>query len=245
MAVSFVVPARNEERYIRDCVDSLRGQDACFSCEIVVVDNGSTDATAAVASEFGARVVREPKVGLANARLAGLAAATGEILIYVDADTRLPEMWSREVVGLFDADPHLVAVSCGFTFYDGRRLDNIGNAVFRFLINRILSHVLRKAGRPGVLIGSAFAVRAGALRNVNGFNAAFQFYGEDTSLARELHALGDVRFVESLLVQTSARRYQQQGLLRVVYKYFVIFALIQLGMLDAAAKLARRLYDAG
>ena len=118
------MPARNEAPYIAACVASLRRQEGCTGAEIVVVDNGSTDATAALAAAAGARVVPEPCAGLARARRTGLAAAAGEIVVYVDADTRLPADWTREVLRHFTAADDLVAVSSGFTFYDGSTLQD-------------------------------------------------------------------------------------------------------------------------
>lgn len=243
LSVSFVVPARNEERLIADCVDSLRSQYTTFPFEIIVVNNGSTDATAAIASAHGAKVVHEARPGLANARQAGLAAANGKYLIYVDADTRPPEHWAQDIVGLFESDDRLVAATSDFTFYDGRPLDNLGNFLFRRVLSPITNFMLRRTGRPEVLIGSAIAVRTEALRRVNGVDLAFQFYGEDTMLARRIHSQGDVRFVRELQYRTSARRYQQRGLFRVVYRYFVIFALIQVGRIEAASALAQRFCD--
>jgi glycosyltransferase involved in cell wall biosynthesis len=241
--VSFVVPARNEARLIGDCVDSLRFQSVDVPFEIIVVDNGSTDATAVTAAKHGARVVFESRAGLAYARQAGLDATRGIYIVYVDADSRLPATWTRDVIARFERDPRLVAVSTGFTFYDGRTVDNIGNVVFREILAPLTSFLLRLCGHPEVLIGSAIVVRTDALRKANGIDQAFQFYGEDTMLARRIHSRGEVRFLRNPPYQTSARRYQQRGLLSVVYRYFLIFALIHLGRVAFATRLARRFHE--
>ncbi|MCA9876889.1 MAG: glycosyltransferase family 2 protein, partial [Thermomicrobiales bacterium] len=68
--MSFVVPARNEAAGIAACVDSLMLQGRRAHVEVIVVDNGSTDATAAIAAARGAHVVHEPRPGLAHARQA-------------------------------------------------------------------------------------------------------------------------------------------------------------------------------
>ena len=104
--------------------------------------------------------------------------------------------------------------------------------------------VLRAAGRPGVLVGSAFAARADALRSAACFDPAFPFYGEDTRLACALHAKGEVRFMARPLAQTSARRYRRQGLLLTTAKYFAMFSLIQLGAVEFAERLGGRLLAA-
>ena len=84
--ISFVVPARNEAAGIRTCVDALVRQGDSATVEVIVVDNGSSDDTAAIASAHGARVIHEPRPGLAHARQAGLMAAHAPILVFVDAD---------------------------------------------------------------------------------------------------------------------------------------------------------------
>jgi glycosyltransferase involved in cell wall biosynthesis len=242
--VSFVIPARNEERFVGECIESLNVQEIASSFEIVVVDNGSTDATSSRAADYGVRVVFEPRPGLANARQAGLAAAKGEFLIFVDADTRLPVDWARNAVQRFEADADLVGLTTEFSFYDGRAIDNAGNFVFRNVLSPATNWVLRHTGRPEVLIGSAIAIRTTALRRANGVDLEFQFYGEDTMLACRLRSQGNVRFISDFSYFTSARRYQQRGLLSVVYRYFLVFALIHLGRITTASALASRFREA-
>ena len=86
--VSVVIPCLNEAESIEACVraahEALARGD--YRGEVVVVDNGSTDGSGALAAAAGARVVREPRRGYGNAYLAGLAAATGEYIVMLDAD---------------------------------------------------------------------------------------------------------------------------------------------------------------
>ena len=90
VAVSVVVPAYNVGPYLRPCLDSLRAQ-SCGSFEVVVVDDGSSDGTGAVADEVAAqdgrfRVLHVEHAGAASARNAGLDAAQGEYVIFCDGD---------------------------------------------------------------------------------------------------------------------------------------------------------------
>lgn len=92
MKVSVVVPAFNEEKLLGDTLASIQSALSAFTTdgwesEIIVCDNNSTDRTAAIATEAGARVVHEPHNQIARARNSGAAAATGEWLIFVDADS--------------------------------------------------------------------------------------------------------------------------------------------------------------
>jgi glycosyltransferase involved in cell wall biosynthesis len=83
LLISLIIPALNEA----DCLPSvLQEAPHPFLYEIIVVDNGSTDATAAVARAAGVRVVSEPRRGYGYACAAGVAAATGELLVFMDGD---------------------------------------------------------------------------------------------------------------------------------------------------------------
>jgi glycosyltransferase involved in cell wall biosynthesis len=241
--LSFVVPARNEAANIGACVDALLLQGDSAPVEVIVVDNGSSDDTGAIATACGARVVHEPRPGLAHARQAGLVAAQAPILVFVDADTIVPGGWAAAAIAEFRRHPRLVAFSPAFYFHDGRLIDNAGNGVFREFLCPLTNAVLLALGRPGILIGSTMALRADALRLAGGVDQGFQFYGEDTMIARRLAKFGEVRYLQRPRLHTSARRYQDRGLINVVYRYFTIFLLIQLGRIGMAGRLARTFYD--
>ncbi|HET7106688.1 MAG TPA: glycosyltransferase family 2 protein [Candidatus Acidoferrum sp.] len=89
--ITIIIPALNEEAALAPMLDGLRAAldaAACADADIIVVDNGSRDATAAVARKHGARVVSEPRRGYGQACLAGIAALTSatEIVVFLDAD---------------------------------------------------------------------------------------------------------------------------------------------------------------
>src|SRR5438093_271874 len=86
--ISVVMPCLNEEASVGVCIQRAHAALADIGCtgEIIVVDNGSTDRSALIAEECGARVVNEHKRGYGSAILAGLRAAQGQILIIGDAD---------------------------------------------------------------------------------------------------------------------------------------------------------------
>jgi glycosyltransferase involved in cell wall biosynthesis len=92
LKLSVIVPAFNEERLLPATLASIRTavrafHDAGWSTELIVCDNNSTDRTAKVAAAAGARVVFEPVNQIARARNAGAAAASGDWLLFVDADS--------------------------------------------------------------------------------------------------------------------------------------------------------------
>ena len=85
MRISIILPAKNEESGLRQTLPGLR--EVLPDAEVIVVDDGSTDATAAVAAEHGARVISSPyPMGNGAAIKRGARAASGDILVFMDAD---------------------------------------------------------------------------------------------------------------------------------------------------------------
>src|SRR5918996_1656266 len=90
--ISVLIPCLNEEEAVGNVVDlAFEGiRSSGRSGEVIVIDNGSTDASAEVAGAHGARVVTETRRGYGNAYLAGLAAARGEFIVLGDPDETYP-----------------------------------------------------------------------------------------------------------------------------------------------------------
>ena len=91
--ISFIVPAHNEERWIGQCLGSIRTtmEKLGEPHEVVVVDDASTDSTAQIAEQMGARVIRVEHRHIAATRNAGAREARGEVFFFVDADTQANE----------------------------------------------------------------------------------------------------------------------------------------------------------
>lgn len=113
--VSVVIPARDDAAALHACLASLIRQ-RTRPAEIIVVDNGSTDETATVATAFGARVIHEPVPGIPRAASAGYDAATGDILGRLDADSVVEEDWVERIAALM-ADGDRAAVTGTGSFY--------------------------------------------------------------------------------------------------------------------------------
>ena len=118
-SVSVVIPAFNASRYLAGTVKSVLDQ-TCPPREVIVVDDGSTDDTAAITTGFGDAItlVRQDNAGACVARNRGIAMATGRYVAFLDADDIwVPEKLERQTA-ILDADPALGAVHC-----DASRLD--------------------------------------------------------------------------------------------------------------------------
>jgi glycosyltransferase involved in cell wall biosynthesis len=210
------VCAYNEARFLAPCLHSLLAQTRPPD-ELIVIDNASTDGTAAVARGVpGVQVVSEPVRGLVIARETARRAARGDLLAYVDADCRVPLQWLERMERRFMSRPSTVAVSGPYRFYDW---DAVGRALVRAYdwlvappVHMLVHHVLRKGA---VLYGGNFVVRKEALDRIGGFDQTIEFHGEDTNLARRLTAVGRVELARECWVWTSARRYRAMGKRRV------------------------------
>ena len=238
MRLSFVVPAYNEEAYLPACLESILSQidlaptNLTAACEIIVVNNASTDRTREVALRYpGVTVVDEPRKGLTFARQAGFAASTGDLIANVDADSRLTPGWVAKVLATFAAaeaevlakpDTRILAAFSGpLVYYDltprQRRLVHVFymTAWTTYAINRYILRV------GSMVQGGNFVVNRAALEAIGGFNTAISFYGEDTDIARRLNTVGEVRFTFDLKMSSSARRLKSEGMLTMAARYSI------------------------
>jgi len=99
MMYSFIIPAHNEERLLPRTLESIHAAAKTLSVayEVIVADDASTDTTAEVAKQYGARVVRVDHRQISKTRNSGAAEAKGEVLIFVDADTTISSALLRGV----------------------------------------------------------------------------------------------------------------------------------------------------
>ncbi len=114
MDFSLIIPVRNRPDELRRCLQSITGGTSpAARYEIIVVDNGSTDKTPAVARELGARLIYEPQPNRCLARNAGAAAAAGDWLVFLDSDCVAEPCWLQSLASKItdspDAPPAIIA----------------------------------------------------------------------------------------------------------------------------------------
>lgn len=209
VAVSVIIAALNEEKYIRSVVDALKRQ-TYRDFEVIVVDGGSTDRTRKIAAEVG-RVITERRKGIALARNRGARAAKGKILFFTNADTSpcptLLETYHNE----FKDDPGMVAATGPLKPLE--KADTIMRMGYKF-VSVFLAKFAMAVGQPSIS-GSNFAVRADAFRRVHGFNERYETY-EDLDLSIRLKSIGEVRYINEAMVKTSTRRIEAWGIPKYV-----------------------------
>ena len=209
LAIALVIPAHNEEKSIGECLAAVLQHAPGRFQEIVVIDNASTDQTAAAAGRFpGVRVVREERKGTGFARDRGWRETSAPLIAYLDADTRLRAGWVELVLEHFTNDPRTVCVSGPYWYYDlspAARTLLWGGSAFGLPLHWLLG---------SMVIGGNFAIRRDTLEQMGGMDTSILFHGDDTDIGRRAHALGRVRFSFALTLDSSGRRYKKFGTLR-------------------------------
>ena len=219
---SVVVPAHNEADGLAATLGALRAQDVDAAYEVLVVDNASTDATAAIARAHGARVVPEPRRGVCQARQTGVDAARGEVIASTDADTVAPADWLRRLDDALRADPALVAVAGPCRYADPPWWAAVFPPAFFVVVDRLHA----RTGRLLYLTATNVAFRR---EGFPGYDVRLTQGGDEVDLRRRLQAWGPVAWDGRNVVRTSSRR-MDFGLVHTVvvsfgYHYGLNYAL--------------------
>lgn len=209
---SVVIPAYNEATFIADTLDSLFNQVFDGEVEIIVVDNNSSDQTAAVARGLGAKVVKEKNPGVCWARQKGTEAANGEIIVGTDADTYFDPHWLARIDRQFKKNPKVIAVAGPCRYVNGP----LWATIYPHLLFVPFSIIYKLTGRT--LYASATNI-AFYKNNWHGYDTALTQGGDELDLLRRLRKEGRVAFDNNNPTYTSARR-QVRGFL---YNFFITF----------------------
>lgn len=192
--ISVIVPVVDEAAWLARVLPSIRSDEA----EVIVVDGESSDNSAAVAAQTGARVIHSPIRQRAAQMNAGAAVASAPILLFLHADTVLPSEWFQTLRSQLGSDPSIV----GGAFR--RRFDSP---------SRLLRVTCWLADWRGRLWGSflgdqAMFVRASTFHALGGFGPYDRC--EDLDLSRRMAALGRTCLLPDTVV-SSARRFERRG----------------------------------
>lgn len=221
--ISLIIPAFNEEAYLPACLDAVIEHVGNRAVEIIVVDNNSTDGTRAVIERYPQVIyLFESQKGITRARQRGFLGSTGEVLAFVDADTRPPAGWIDQVAAQFAARPDLACLSGPYSFYDLTGIRNLVSTAWFVAARPIYALV------GCVIVGGNFAIRRDVLDRMGGFDASIEFYGEDVDIAKRASRFGKVVFSPRLVMPTSGRRMAHQGFLKTAGIYFLNYISVVL-----------------
>ncbi len=204
MELSVIVPAFNEEKLIAASLSSIKEAMSPFhrlgwETELIVCDNNSSDRTAELARAAGARVVFEPVNQISRARNCGAAAAQGDWLIFIDADSHPSAGLMAEVAQCIQDGRFLAG---GSTISVEERL-----VIARLLV--ISCNLIMRATR--LFAGSFIFCEAAAFRQVGGFSLEL-YASEEIDLSKKLQRLARAQRKKTVILhhhplQTSARKF--------------------------------------
>jgi GT2 family glycosyltransferase len=182
--ISVVVCTYNGARTIADCCDGIK-QLEYPDFEVIIVNDGSTDATEAIVGRYGFRVITTPNRGLAAARNVGMDAAEGEIVAYIDDDARPDPHWLHYLASTFLNTNH---VGVG-----GPNIPPPNDGIVAECIACAPGgpmHVLISDSVAEHIPGCNMAIRKSALLAVGGFDAQFRVAGDDVDICWRLQEAG-------------------------------------------------------
>ncbi|MEP6937681.1 MAG: TIGR04283 family arsenosugar biosynthesis glycosyltransferase [Chthoniobacterales bacterium] len=197
-AVSVIIPAFNEAEVLAATIAAIRLDALPF--EVIVVDSGSSDGTAAIAAMFGARVVQNHRRQRANQLNLGAQHALASIILFLHADTILP---SGALAGIVQALHRSDVIGGAFTRrYDSPSKILRATCVLAAMRNRLFGWHLGD---------QAMFVRSGAFFQLGGFREVDQF--EDLDFSRRLRRFGKIVTLTPC-VTSSSRRFDRDGAAR-------------------------------
>lgn len=202
LTLSIIIPAYNEEDYIADCLQAIATQ-TIRPHEVIVIDNNSTDRTAAIAKSFPfVTVITESKQGIVYARNTGFNAANSDLIGRIDADTQINNSWVETVLNVASKNDTQVAFTgaCSFRDWRGKMLLFWGHRILFFWSSYVfLGH--------HTLFGSNMFLR----------RSLWQSLREDVCIRNDIHedmdlsihikkSSGDVQFSKAMQATISPRR---------------------------------------
>lgn len=214
--ISVVVPTWNEAKYLPALLDSLRRQ-TFPPLEILIADSGSTDGTQELARAAGVRVLEGERKGPGEGRNRGARAAQGDVLVFVDADCRLPPDLMESIAEAL-VDPDVVGGATGFMPAEGRALERV-----LFTLANGYQKAITAWGFPHNA-GYCFFFRKEAFERLGGIREEMML-NETHDLAMRSRTLG--RFVIlPRTVRTSMRRFRAHGYARTILREYIASTIL-------------------
>ena len=218
--ISVVVPAFNEAKLLGATLACIREAAQGLDVELVVCDNNSTDRTAEIARHAGAKVVFEPVNQISRARNTGAAAASGDWLVFIDADSYPDRALFADLAGAI-AQERFVGGGSTMRFDEADRASHAAVAIWN-----AISRVMRWAA------GSFVFCKADAFRQIGGFSTEL-YASEEIDFSRRLKRLGRFTILHRHPLRTSGRKVR-------LYSKREYFSLLARIVLSGGRALKRR-----
>ncbi len=222
MKFSIVIPALNEAGWIGSTLTAVLAQEYT-DFEVIVVNNNSTDDTETIVQQFAEqhtriKIINCPTRGVMNARNEGYKAASGDVIVQLDADTLPAPDW------LAKAEQYLrlhrcVAVVGAYDYYDANPLFRYGALWAQYVFLFLGNYYAQKRKFGALMIGGNSFITKRALDAAGGYDLSHTFYNDDLVVASAVSKIGSVDFYKDITVRSSARRYKQAGYFSLQKKY--------------------------
>lgn len=209
--ISIIMPTLNEEKYIKEALDSIEAQKNVPEYELVIADGGSKDQTLKIAKKYADVIVYEPKRTVGAGRNTGMYASAGSILVCANADTYYPKNWLYNVTKPF-ANKKVVGTIGKVLPKDGDIIDNL----FAHIILHPAAYILSKV-KMHYVDSSNMAVRRDSFMKIGGIDLSL-VSGEDTELLKRLNKHGEIVYEPKAVAYISMRRVKKWG--KIYYTYF-------------------------
>jgi glycosyltransferase involved in cell wall biosynthesis len=222
MKFSIIIPALNEAAWISTSLTAVLAQ-TYENYEVIVVDNNSTDRTREVVEGFMTlskkiHLISCPTPGILHARNCGLSAATGDVIVQLDADNIPPKDWLANAAKHFKNEK-VVALGGPYEYYDANPLFRYGGLVVQWLTLPLGNYYVQKRHFGAFMIGGNAFIKKWVLEDMQGYDTNHTFCSEDLVTAREVAKRGYVKFCLDLKVRSSARRHKKLGYAFVQRQY--------------------------
>jgi len=210
--VSIIVTTLNEERYVEDCLRSLKNQ-TYKNKEIIVVDSNSEDKTVEIAKKYADKILVKNCI-IPVGRNIGAREARGDVFLFVDADITLLPGWIDTVLPYLNEDK-VVAV-----YGDLLPKEGTLKAWLEYGKEELSNFILRTAKIPCFgKLGTAVAIRRNAFEKVGGFSEK-NACCEDVDMSFKLRRYGKIKFVREAKGYVSMRRFEKTGYLKLSLLWF-------------------------
>jgi glycosyltransferase involved in cell wall biosynthesis len=200
MKVTVIIPAYNEEKYIRSCLEHVT-QQVDKADEIIVVNNNSTDSTVEIVKQFPVKVINETEQGMIPARNRGFNEAKGDIFVKTDADTQVPSDWVKRIKEDYK-NQQIEALTGPVSFYDLPASSTV--------FSNFLSKTLKLLFHQNFLFGPNYSISKKMWKQIKGevcLDDSKVHEDFDVSIhIPDPHLIG---FDPNLIVPISARRLKQ------------------------------------
>ncbi len=227
--VSVIIPAINEQKLLPSTLESVKIQ-TYRNLEVIVKDGLSTDKTADVARKHGAKVVSLRDSSAGEARNQGAQHASGDVFVFLDADTLLAHDTVSKLIDDFRKYDAVLVFPRYLTREQANEIDSKPSYIVRVFVKSwfTFEDLFRKyADRYAG--GMCMSCDAAAFRKIGGFNERLKVC-EDIEISYRFKKIGPVICDHNIVVYPSARRYLKGGVLRSLLTYLVFRVRWHLGL---------------